>query len=94
MDADHLLVLPTCLTERAARWYHQVKDAHGTYNTYGELTAVFKNHFTPSEAEMKSLKVKLWALKQREEESVIDFNHQFEAMTSCCTLGGDEAKEI
>ena len=26
-DADCLLLLPTCLRERAARWYHQEKDS-------------------------------------------------------------------
>ena len=89
MQADHLLLLPTCLTERAPRWYHHEKDSQGTYNTYAELRAAFKTHFTPSEAERKSLKVKLRALKQQEEESIIDFNHRFEAVASRCTLGDD-----
>ena len=38
--------------------------------------------------------MKLGALKQWEEESVIDFNHRFETVASRCTLGDDEAKEI
>ena len=63
-DADHLLLLPTCLADRAARWYHQEKDTHGTFWTYEELRAASKGHFTPSEVERKYLNVKLWALKQ------------------------------
>ena len=93
-DADHFLFLPTCLTEKAVRWYHHEKDSKGTYTTYAELRAAFRARFTTSKAERKSLKVKLRALKQWEEDSVIDFNHRFEAVASCCTLGDDEAKEI
>ena len=93
-DANRLLLPPTCLTERAARCYHHKKDTKGMYNTNGELRATFKNRFTPSEAERKCLKVKLRALKQWEEESVIVFNHWFEAVASQCILGDDEAKEI
>ena len=64
-DAKGLLLLPSCLRERAARWYNHEKDTKGMYNTYGELRAAFKNCFTPSEAERKSLKVKLLGFKQR-----------------------------
>ena len=92
--SSRLLLLPTCLTERAARCYHHNRDSNGTYKTYAEPRAAFKACFTPPEAERKSLKVKPWALKQREEESVIDFNHRFETMASCCTLGDNEAKDI
>ena len=70
-DADSVLLFPTCLTERAARWYHQEKNSKDTYNTYAELRAAFKACFTPSEAERKSLKVKLWALKQQEEGQLL-----------------------
>ena len=60
-DADHLLLLLTYLADRAARWYH-LEDSHGMFGSYQELLAAFKHHFTPSEAESKSQKVKLHAL--------------------------------
>ena len=62
--------------------------------SYQELQAAFKQPFTPSEAERKSQKVKLWAIRQRDEESVIDFNHHFEAVASCCIHGDDKIKDI
>ena len=39
-------------------------------------------------------KVKLQALKQWDDESVIGFNHRFEAVASCYTLGDDKVKDI
>ena len=44
--------------------------------------------------ERKPQKVSLKVLRQWDEESVIIFNHRFEAVVSSCTLRDDEAKDI
>ena len=46
-DADCLLLLPACMADRAARWYHHKKDTHSTYGPYLELWAALKWQFTP-----------------------------------------------
>ena len=71
-----------------------MKDSHGTFGSYQELQAAFQSQFTPLEAKRKSQKVKLRALRQWDEGSVIDFNHRFEVVASQCTFAEDEAKDF
>ena len=49
--------------------------------------------FTPTQAERKTQKLKLRGLRQRDDESVIEFNDRFDALEDKCQFGGDKVKD-
>ena len=50
--------------------------------------------FTPTQAERKTQKLKLKALRQEDNKSVIEFNDRFDTLASKCYHGEDAAKDI
>ena len=93
-EDDKLLLLPTCLADKASRWYQAEKRTNGPFDSYDDLRSSFMGRFTPTQAERKTQKLKLKALRQKDSESVIEFNDRFDALASECYYGEDEAKDI
>ena len=91
---DRLLFLPTCLADKAARWYQQEKKLNGPFKTYREVRAALMGRFTPTQAERKTQKLKLRGLHQKNDESVIEFNDKFNALADKYHFGEDKVKDI
>ena len=93
-SVDKLLLLPTCLADKACWWYQTEKRTNGPFDTYAELQAAIKGRFTPTQAERKTQKLKLRALCQKDAKSVFEFNDRFNALASKCFYGEDKVKDI
>ena len=91
---DKLLLLPTCLADKASRLYQTEKRTNGPFDIYVELRTAVKGWFTPTQAERKTQKLKLRALRQKDSESVIEFNDRFDTLASKYFSGEDEVKDI
>ena len=88
-----LLLLPTCLEDRARRWYQAEKDANGLFPSLDALVKALKSKFTPTRAEKRAHTHKLRQTKQADNESVLDFNVRFEALAAKCDLPDEDVRD-
>ena len=92
-DDDALLLLPTCLEDRALRWFHEERLSNGPFQSYIALRNALIAQFTPTHAEKMARQAEVRTQRQNVGESVLQFNIRFETLVSNCQMSDDEARD-